>query len=273
MYHLYMRKLKPDRWPVGVLPVLVNLVSAAVALILFGLTAALATMALFALVFALFQTIAYVRTRNWGYLLSVAYAAFLSLFFATAPHGPVALNPPRLPRLFLVMAIICGGGIIYLAAARRLKWRGREIFELAAMPVADVQNGFTERPRPIGRIECTRGEILEFAEFVGSNLIAMSYVEANRVVFMPIKMGQEFAPVYGWRYDYRKRTWIAFDFEGSVSVRISEEDYLDYRDQLSFDQLCNSLGRLFIEFFESFRGGEGLRVIERMNALRVPIFS
>ncbi len=273
MYHLYMRKLKPDRWPVGVLPALVNLVSAAVALILFGLTAALATMALFSLAFAIFQAIAYARTRNWGYLLAVAYATFLSLFFATVPHGPLPLSPSRLPRLFLVIAIICGGGVIYLAAARRFKWRGREIFELAAMPVADVQDGFTERPRPIGKLECTRGEILEFAEFIRSNLIAIPYVEASRVVFMPIKMGQEFAPVYGWSYDYQKRTWIAFDFQGDVSVRISEDDYLDYRDRLSFDQLCESLGRLFIEFFESFRSGQGLRVIERMDALRVSIFS
>jgi hypothetical protein len=101
----------------------------------------------------------------------------------------------------------------------------------------------------------------------------MSYVEADRVVFMPIKMGAEFGPVYGWGYDYRKRTWITFDFGGNISVRISEEDYLDYRDRLSFDQLCDSLGRLFMDFFESFRCGDGLRVIERMDALRVPIFS
>jgi hypothetical protein len=272
MYHLYMRKLKPDRWPVGALPVLVSLVSAVVALILFGLTAALVTLALFSLVFALFQAIAYVRTRNSGYLWSVAHLVFLTLFFASVPEGPLWLGA-GLTRLTLTMAVIFGSGTLYLALTRRLKWRGREIFELAAMPVADIQDGFTERPRPIGKVECTRGEILEFAEFIRSNLIAMSYPEASRVVFMPIKMGQEFAPVYGWNYNYRTRTWIAFDFDGNVSVRISAEDYLDYHDQLSFDQLCDSLGRLFIEFFESFRSGEGLRVIERMDALRVPIFS
>jgi hypothetical protein len=33
---------------------------------------------------------------------------------------------------------------LYLVVTRRIKWRGREILELAAEPVKDTQDGYTE---------------------------------------------------------------------------------------------------------------------------------
>jgi len=40
-------------------------------------------------------------------------------------------------------------------------------------------------------------------------------------------------------------------------------------DEFSFDQLCDSLGNLFIEFFEYYRRGEAYRIFDKMNALRL----
>jgi hypothetical protein len=54
-------------------------------------------------------------------------------------------------------------------------------------------------------------------------------------------------------------------------VHISQKDYLNYREPLAFDKLCESLGRLFIEFAEQHRNGEGVRIIDRMNALQMNI--
>ena len=54
---------------------------------------------------------------------------------------------------------------------------------------------------------------------------------------------------------------------------MSHKDYLDYREPLAFDQLCNSLGELFIEFLELHTKGEGVRAIDRMDDLRLGIFS
>jgi hypothetical protein len=42
---------------------------------------------------------------------------------------------------------------------------------------------------------------------------------------------------------------------------------------LAFDQLCTSLGQLFIEFFELYKKGEGIRVIDRMDDLKLPVLS
>ena len=82
-----------------------------------------------------------------------------------------------------------------------------------------------------------------------------------------------FGFILGLKSDYTDETWVAFDFDGNVSVNISHRDYLNYKEALSFDQLCESLGNLFVGFVEMFHRGEGVRIIDRMNALGIPYFS
>jgi len=144
---------------------------------------------------------------------------------------------------------------------------------LAAVPVDDTGNGYTPRPLPAGITDFTQRQILEFANFARRHLIAVSYVGKDRVVFVPVMMGREFGFILGLKKDYTDETWVSFDFEGHVSVNISHRDYLNFREALSFDQLCSSLGNLFIEFFEIYLRGEGVRIIDRMDALGIGIFS
>jgi hypothetical protein len=56
-------------------------------------------------------------------------------------------------------------------------------------------------------------------------------------------------------------------------VHIAQKDYLDYREPLAFDQLCTSLGQVFIAFFELYNKGEGVRVIDRMDDLQIAVNS
>jgi hypothetical protein len=86
-------------------------------------------------------------------------------------------------------------------------------------------------------------------------------------------MGQEYGRLLGLSGDYRDATWVNFDESGEVSVHIAQKDYLDYRQPLAFDQLCTSLGQVFIEFLELYRKGEGVRAVDRMNDLRIGFFS
>jgi len=86
-------------------------------------------------------------------------------------------------------------------------------------------------------------------------------------------MGDEYTFMFRASGGYPDTTWINFDFEGDVSVHISQKDYLDYRESLAFDQLCESLGRLFIEFAEMHQRGEGVRIIDRLDALKLSYFS
>jgi len=163
--------------------------------------------------------------------------------------------------------------VIYLTATKKIKWRGREILELAAVGVEDTGNGYTSRPLAAGKTEFSQGQIMEFAEFARRKLIAVSYVGKDKVVFVPVMMGREFGFILGLKSDYTDETWVSFDFEGNVTVNISHRDYLNYKEALSFDQLCGSLGDLFIEFMEMYLRGEGVRIIDRMDAVGIGVFS
>jgi hypothetical protein len=154
-----------------------------------------------------------------------------------------------------------------------MKWRGREILELAATPIEETGNGYTARPLPVGKTEYSKMDVTAFAGFAAKHLIAVPYIEKESVVFVPIMMGREFSYVLGLQPDYAKGTWVSFDFNGNVSVNISRDDYLTYKENLSFDQLCKSLGDLFIDFFELFKRGESVRIIDRMDALGLSAFS
>jgi hypothetical protein len=186
----------------------------------------------------------------------------------TRPGGLLGIGNPGLYRFFGACLLVSAAWLTYLFFTRRLKWRGREILELAAIPVKPSAEAFTGRPRPAGRAEYTRGETLSFAELLHRNHLAWAYREADRVVLAPIKAGREFRYLYAWSVpDYRERTWVAFDFDGNVSAHVSHEDYLDYREELSLDALCESLAALFVGFLGQFRRGDARRVVERVDAV------
>jgi hypothetical protein len=163
--------------------------------------------------------------------------------------------------------------IIYLVLTRKAKWRGREIFELAAEPIEDSGNGYTSRPRPVGKVVYSLREMHNFAQFCARHLIALPYITSKNITLVPIKMGDEFSRLLGLSGDYRDATWVNFDVTGEVSVHIAQKDYLDYREPLAFDQLCSSFGQVFLDFFELFNKGEGVRVVDRMDDLKINFFS
>jgi hypothetical protein len=80
-------------------------------------------------------------------------------------------------------------------------------------------------------------------------------------------MGREPAFILGLKGDPTGETWVSMDFEGNVSAHISQRDYLEYRETLAFDKLCESLGNLFVEFAGMLQRGEGVRVLDRMDAV------
>lgn len=264
--------MKPDRSITGLIPALVLLTIFAITAVIFGWVASLQVLAVLIFAYAAYSTVAYAKTRNTGYLAASLYQASLALFswtFAASIGNPGY----SLHRIFFICFIFFGLWLAYLTFNKRTKWRGREILELAAAPVDATQDGYTGRPLPAGRIDYSKTDILEFAEFASRNLIASTYIENDKVVFVPVMMGREFGAAVGMHPDYSQETWISFDFDGSVAVNISREDYLTYKENLSFDQLCASLGNLFIEFIEQFRRGEGVRIIDRMDAVGLNAFS
>ena len=266
-----IQKLKPDRSITGLIPAITALMIGAIIGIFFGTEAGYKFMAIFFWAYALYTFTGYVRTMNPGFIIPALYMTFggIVIFLWATPGGDGA----SYTRFAAVCTLFFLIWVIYLTATKKIKWRGREVLELAAVPVDDTGNGYTSRPLPAGKTEFTQHQIMEFAEFTRRHLIAVSYVGTDKIIFVPVMMGREFGFILGLKNDYTDETWVSIDFEGNVTINISHRDYLNYKEALSFDQLCGSLGNLFIEYMEMYIRGEGVRIIDRMDAVGIGPFS
>ena len=272
-----IRKLKPDRSFYGLLfPFVVLAIGALFGLLLnpeapFLYTLAY-TLAMFFWIYALYSFLVFVRTRNPGFIVVTLFQVSSGAMVFLIP-GRIGESGDPMVIFFIFLTLLFFIWIIILFFTKKIKWRGREILEMAAGPVDDTESGYTARPLPAGKTEFTKEQIIQFAKFAMSHLIAVPYIGKDKVVFVPVMPGREFPFIMGLKSDYTDETWVAFDFDGDVSVNISHRDYLNYSEELSFNQLCESLANLFIDFMEMFQRREGTRIIDRMNTIDISPFS
>lgn len=266
-----IHKLKPDRNFIPILIPFAALVGGAFFWVFFGMAAGFTFFAAVFAVYALYSFLTFIKTRNTGFVVLALFQLSAGLMVYTSPAS--RQSGSSLPMFFGALTFFFLVWTVILAAQKKTKWRGREVMELAAMPVESTGNGYTSRPLPAGKTDFTQAQIMDFSKFALQNLIAVAYIGKDKVVFVPVMMGKEYAYILGLKPDYTDDTWVAFGFDGSVTVNISHRDYLNYQEALSFDQLCTSLGDLFVDFMEMFQRGEGVRVIDRMDTLRIPYFS
>jgi hypothetical protein len=270
-----VRKLKPDRSITGVIIPFSIVPIFGLATLFFGLPVGLITLGVWMWVYSLFYLYVFIRTRNLAQLVICIEGIFFGfMFLVFEPNfGTKSVGTLEFQAAYISGVIFFGLIIISLVITRRLKWRGREIFELAGESVDEAGNGYTSRPRPVGKVEYSLQQMHAFSHFCARHLIALTYVTSKNITLVPIKMGEEFGRLLGLSVDYRDATWVNFDVNGEVSVHIAQKDYLDYREPLAFDQLCTSLGQVFIDFIELYNKGEGVRVIDRMDDLKLSFLS
>ncbi len=209
------------------------------------------------------------RTRNSGYLALGIFQSAAGLMCVSAP--PAFADKSEVGLIPLFMVIMYGAMLVsfYNLVNRKLKWRGVEIFELAAMPIEDTGENYTARPRPAGQTQVSKTEMIRFVDFITRSLIAFPFKEDNRIVFVLALPNRELRYLLGLNKDYLEDTWVAINYDGNVSVHITEKDYLLFKQDLNFDQLCESLGDVFIEFLELSKAGRESQIIDKMNALRL----
>ena len=132
-----VRRLKPDRNIIGAMIPLSMLPIVGVVSLIYCLLVGFMVLALLTWAFGLFYLYVFVRTGNGPHLFVSIYAAFLGYMFFIARDYITVPNSENVGfRLAYFTGIaFFGFGLIYLTLTRRLKWRGREIFELAAEPV------------------------------------------------------------------------------------------------------------------------------------------
>ncbi len=266
----FERKVKdpsPMYW--AIYPVSV-FVLGALALLVFGPIVAAVSMAVLILLYGFYALLTFFRTRNYAFLVQVFFLVMEALLIGCIPLLIAGKIEKQVMVIFVVGMYV---SMIWLAnlafVSKKLKWRGRDVFELAAMPIEDTGSGYTPRPRPVGQTQVSRTEMLRYTDFITRNLVAFAYVEDNRVVFVPALSGKEDAYLLGLKKGYQDSSWVAIGYDGNVSVNLTEKDYLEFRQDFDFDQLCQSLGGVFIEFLELSKKGQEQRILDRMNALKL----
>lgn len=265
----FNRKLRPPAFSpetiigLSVLPIFI------VIMLTFGHSTAFGFIAVVEFIAAFMVLLQFMQTKNFALFYTFIFLLVVGIFMALISHFGLE-SKPKIMKVFSFWLLTGIVVLLILFIQRKLKWKTREILELAAMPIEDAKNGFTERPFSAGKIDCTNQSLLSFSEFLERNLIAISIRESDKYIF---SLDNSYLTKIGLKKDYKNDTYVSFDLTGNVMVNFSQKDYMKYNDSFTFDQLCNSLGHLFIEFFEMHRKGKGQLVIDRINSLRLNIIT
>ena len=139
----------------------------------------------------------------------------------------------------------------YILAKDRNQWRSRKILDLAAKPINESADGFTSRPYPAGETKFTKEQIKNFAKFMKKKTIAFPYFEKDKVSFVLLDF--DYRIYWPFKTNFSKMTYVTFDYSGKVTVNIAKMDYQKYREELTFDQLCDSMGNLFKTFLSLYQ--------------------
>ena len=208
------------------------------------------------LLLGLWQLIPYWKTRNPVHL---AMGIMLLLFI---PYLLVGTSPYSGFR-FLFYPVWLAIFIIWGPVRRRNNPHFRQMLELAARPVQETAAGFTARPYPSGSAAYTREELENFARFLMRHWIATAYPETERMVV--VIGGFSWQHFFRGKIDFQKLTYVGFGNDGNISVNISQKDYQKYREQLSFEQLCASLGILMIRFLAYHQTGQAEKILAMID--------
>jgi hypothetical protein len=257
------RKLKREKFNRELLIPIIVLLPFFALIKLSGLQAAYLFLAPVLVLAGIYGFLTYRRTYNRGYLLvSVVMVLGVIMSLLVFSYGrdiPKTMIVPVIVLLLITLPVLA-----YMIYSKKTKWRLREMLELAAKPVEDIKKGFSERPYPVGFSDHTSIELDGFSYFLRRNLIALPIHDQDKVVFV---LSQDYGFILGFDNAYLNKTYILFENDGRVLAHISKRDYLRYRDDLAYDQLCDSLGKLFIEFFDLYRRGESISIMERIDEL------
>lgn len=209
------------------------------------------------------NAVLFARTRNYGLIpaillhLNLGAINFIYLFtnefIVLAPFSFV---------LFLLVVIT-----LYNYFTKKVSYRHRKVFELAARPVEKTTDGFTPRPYPIGEVQFKKEVITDFANFLTKNLIAMSYFEKDKIYLVIDQNEWTYARIF--KPNFKHQTYVSFDNSGKLSVNIAKKDYKKYKEEYAFDELNESLGNLFKVFLDYFKNEEQEQILKMFDGTNV----
>ena len=266
------KKLRPNHDYWGFLIPIFTIVLFASMFTLFSLEAAFYSMMAVFTIISAYNVFVLIRTGNPSYIIVALYLLTAAIFMMVAPTA-IRSGNKDLPKFVILPMFFFGSATAGQFLMKNLKWRGREVFELAAETVETATGGYTNRPLPAGESPVSFHKVNAFTGFAQRKMIALVVKEPGRILFFPVKENKDFIPMIRLRHNMDQMTYVAFDRDGHATVQISEEDYLDFRQDYSFDLLCAAMGELFISMIEQYANGEEKAILERMNQVGYGYFS
>jgi len=199
-------------------------------------------------VFSLFNLVLWLRDRDLKSLTLMVIALTMSLSYL--------LDYREAP---FTIALLCLYAVYFglLIRNAKINARFRRILELAARPVKGADDGFTPRPLPAGTAPSEREDLIGFARFLRKHGIAQPYLEENRVT---LALKNQSRILFG-RPRENRDSYVSIGYDGRVTVNLTRKDYGRFKEELTFDQLCRSLGGIFTRFLADFRAGDSRNIL------------
>ncbi|HPF02293.1 MAG TPA: hypothetical protein PLE95_03745 [Bacteroidales bacterium] len=223
------------------------------------------TIVLVALLFIVMGIIQWFRYRNWiypvlGFLIGITTAQISFMFPHYERLGSLHLTY-FVSIILIILFILINWRSFY--SHEKFELNSRRLFRITSERIYRTDNGYTERPYSGGRIECTRDELLGFARFLHGNFIVRPFYYETYVC-LSFSMNKSLVVIH----EGREVSHVLIGYDGSISVKVADKDYRDYRERLSFDQLCASLGEIFIRFFDYYKQGLDSRIMIELKSGR-----
>jgi len=140
--------------------------------------------------------------------------------------------------------------------ALKLEMFAKRIFKTAARTVHSATNGFTARPYSAGHAKYTKEQIIGFTHYFSGKTIAFPVYKENGI-YLTFSMQRSPLSIH----EPAEISYVYFDYEGKITVHISEADYRRYKAELSFNQLCESMSDVFKRFLNYYINNQENKII------------
>jgi len=221
------------------------------------------TFTIVAIFFIVLGIIQLIRYRSWLYPVLgflVGFGTFQASF-VMQQHSDLIRVTYFVTVILIILFVVINWNTFY--SQERFEINSRRLFRLASERLNEADDGFTGRPYAAGKVELEKDELLGFVRFLhGSYIVRPFYYESY--VCLSFSMNTSLVVIN----EGREVSHVIIGYDGSITVKVSDKDYSDYHERLSFDQLCASLAGIFTRFLDYYKEGLESRIMIELKSAK-----
>jgi hypothetical protein len=212
-------------------------------------------------VFILWGVAQTIRTKIVFYMLFGILCGLGAWHYELAAHWDTVFSMQTfLIHLITLVGFLFFRGFRLFSKQKRLERNARRLFELAAAEVNEKADGFTGRPFAAGKTDSSMEEVRALGRYLDALDIAKIRMNGERTIMV---FSMTTSPLAGTNLE--RISHITFKRNGEFFVKVSESDYQQYKEQFTFDQLCNAIANIFRRYLKYYVEGKESRIAMEMN--------